>query len=332
MFVDEVKVALHAGNGGDGCVSFRRERFIPKGGPNGGNGGNGGDIILEGDENCSDLTAYRFQSNYRAENGEPGRGSNQNGHKGADLILKLPLGTIVSDSKTGSMKTEMTRHKEKMIFLNGGNGGWGNTHFKSSVNQAPRIFNTGQQGEDGQFTFILKVLADVGLIGFPNAGKSSLLNCLTQAHPKVAPYAFTTIQPVIGMLSNMDTYKQLSIADIPGLIEGAHLNKGLGHRFLKHIERCKLLLFVIDMAGSEERDPSEDYSQLLNELRLFNPQLLQKERLIVANKMDRPPSDFLLKIFLAEHSSVPVYPISCERLKGLKELQQGLWSQNKIVV
>jgi len=286
MFYDELSITLKAGKGGDGCVSFRREKFIPKGGPNGGNGGNGGSVYVICDENVSDLREYHFNPKWAARNGEPGRGQNQHGHGGEDLRLKFPVGTIFKNPETDEAITELTEHGQEVLLLKGGKGGKGNTMFKSSTNQTPREFTYGTMGEEGDFDVEVKTIADVGLVGFPNAGKSTLIGVLTNAHPKTAPYPFTTKQPSVGLLDDKENYRRLRIGDIPGLIEGASENRGLGHKFLRHIERCKLLLILIDIAAVDQRDPWKDYKQLLKEMELYSPALLEKKRIVVLNKTD----------------------------------------------
>ncbi len=319
MFIDEVEVTLIAGDGGHGCISFRREKYIPHGGPNGGDGGNGGHVILQADENVGDMTAYRYTHTYKGKSGEPGRGSDQHGKTGENRLLKVPLGTIVIDKSTGRPVKELLTHEEEFIICKGGSGGWGNTHFKSSVNQTPRRANPGTEGERGDFKLVLKIIAEIGLVGFPNAGKSSLTNEITRAHPTIADYPFTTLNPHIGIIEYPDDYRRLILADIPGLIKGASENRGLGHRFLRHIERCKLLCIIIDMAGMEGRDPAEDYTDLLAELDNYDAGLLQKPILVVANKMDEETAQENLKAFKEKHD-VAISPISCLSDEGIPEL------------
>ncbi len=319
MFVDEVEVELAAGQGGNGCVSFRREKYIPFGGPNGGDGGKGGDVVFEANENLGDLTAYRFKHNFKAKNGEAGKGSDRHGRSGQDLILKVPMGTIILDLNTGRAVKELLQHEERFAICKGGNGGWGNTHFKSSTNQAPKWANPGQEGERGHFRLVLKIIADVGLVGFPNAGKSSLTNLITKAHPAVADYPFTTLHPHIGVIEYPQEYRRLLLADIPGLINGASENRGLGHRFLRHIERCKLLCLMVDMAGVDGRKPNDDYQDLLSELENYDPGLLQKPRLVVANKMDEDAALENLRGFKNKHP-VAINPISCLSEEGVPQL------------
>ncbi|PDH29428.1 MAG: GTPase ObgE [Puniceicoccaceae bacterium MED-G30] len=323
MFYDEVKVTLQAGNGGDGCFSFRRAKYEPKGGPDGGNGGRGGDVYLIGDHNKADLTDYYFKPGWKAGNGEPGRGSNQHGAGGGDLELRLPVGTILYDRETDEMIAEVTEDGQRVCILEGGVGGKGNTTFKSSTNQAPREFTLGKPGDGGDFRLVIKTIADVGLIGFPNAGKSTLLNMITNAHPKTGAYPFTTMFPTVGVLEYPEKYERITLADIPGLIQGASENRGLGHRFLKHVERCKVLLVMIDMQGTDGREPLGDYRVLLSEIRLYKAKLAKKPILVAANKMDEPDAAEHLKTF-AKKCPHPVYPISCVSDEGFVGLKEAL--------
>jgi GTPase len=327
MFVDECTVKLAAGDGGRGCVSFRREKYEPWGGPNGGDGGRGGDVILLGDINTNNLVDYKFKPHWHAERGGHGEGADCSGKDGEHCIMRLPLGTIVIDTETGQPVAEIIEDGQQVVLCQGGNGGWGNRHFKTSTNRAPRRANAGQVGGKGTFRLILKSLADVGLVGFPNAGKSSLTTKLTKARPKTAAYPFTTLHPQIGVIEYSDPVKggkRLLLADVPGLVEGAHENRGLGHRFLRHIERCAVLVFLIDMAGADGRDPREDYKHLLNELKLYDPQLLKKPRLVVANKMDLPEAAGHLAKFQRRYASVDVLEISCLEGSGIERLKKEL--------
>ena len=324
MFIDEVKVHLRAGDGGSGCLSFRREKFIPKGGPDGGNGGKGGDVVLVCDTNQGDLEDYRWQPHRAAQNGQPGMGRMRTGFDGKDFLMLLPPGTQVLDLDTGRLVAELTEVGERITLLEGGRGGTGNAAFKSSVNQAPRMTTPGKPGQTGSFRLIIKTIADLGLVGFPNAGKSSLTRALTSARPKVAPYPFTTLHANVGVIEYPDRHGRIHLADIPGLIEGASENRGLGHRFLKHIERCALLVFLLDMSGAEGRRPEADYKVLDRELRLYSKVLAAKPRLVVANKMDLPASSDNLARFRAKVAA-PIVPISCLDGKGLPELREVLW-------
>jgi GTP-binding protein len=329
MFVDECVIKVFAGDGGRGCISFRREKYEPWGGPNGGDGGRGGDVVLVGDVNTNNLVDFRFKSHWKAGRGGHGLGKDCKGRDGAPAVLRLPLGTVISDDATGRVVAEVVADGENIVLCKGGNGGWGNTHFKTSTNRAPRRANPGQAGETGVYRLVLKSIADVGLVGFPNAGKSSLMNAITNARPRTAPYPFTTLQPQIGVMENPDSLRggrRLLIADIPGLIEGANENRGLGHRFLRHIERCGLLLILIDMAGTDGRDPRGDYRHLLNELKLYDPALLRKPRLVAANKMDLPEAKPRLAAF-KRRTKVPVIQISCLTRAGLEKLGRDLLRQ-----
>ncbi|MBI5383041.1 MAG: GTPase ObgE [Opitutae bacterium] len=323
MFVDECVIKVHAGDGGRGCVSFRREKFEPWGGPNGGDGGRGGDVVLLGDCNTNNLVDYKYRPHWKAERGEHGLGSDCTGREGTHAILKLPLGTVVINTETGQTVAEITEDGQRVVLCKGGNGGWGNTHFKTSVNRAPRKANPGHPGENGVFRLVLKSIADVGLVGYPNAGKSSLTTAITQARPKTAAYPFTTLHPQIGVIEYPESGQRMLLADVPGLIEGASENRGLGHRFLRHIERCAVLVFLIDMAGVDDRDPREDYRILLQELELYSPELLEKPRLVVANKMDLPAAAAHLTKFKRKYK-VPLLEISCLQGDGLEKLKKEL--------
>ena len=328
MFIDEAKVILKSGDGGHGCVSFRREKFIPKGGPDGGNGGKGGDVVLVCDRNEGDLQAYRWQPHRHARNGAPGMGRQCAGPDGTDLILPVPPGTQVLEEGSNRLVAELTEHGERVVLLAGGKGGLGNMNFKSSVNQAPRRTTPGYPGEEGSFRIVLKTIADIGLVGYPNAGKSTLTNLLTAARPKMAPYPFTTLHVNVGVIDYTDRFDRIVMADIPGLIEGAHENRGLGHQFLRHVERCSLLIFIIDMAGSENRQPWDDHRILERELRLYSPILAAKPRIIVANKMDLPEAAAKLKQF-QERVKDMVIPISCYSQAGIQEFRDKLWAAVK---
>lgn len=323
MFIDECVIKTWAGDGGRGCSSFRREKFEPFGGPNGGDGGKGGDVILRGDDDTNNLVDYKYKPHWKGERGEHGLGKDCNGREGKPAVLRLPLGTIVIDEATEQVVAEVLVDGQEIVLCRGGNGGWGNKHFKTSTNRAPRRSNPGHPGENGIYRLILKSIADVGLVGFPNAGKSSLTQRITQARPKTAAYPFTTLHPQIGVIDYPEIYERLLLADVPGLIEGASDNRGLGHRFLRHIERCSLLAFMIDMAGTDGRDPADDYATLVAELGAYAPALLEKPRLVVANKMDLPAASDLLAAF-RQRNEVDVIEISCESGVGIDELKETL--------
>jgi len=326
MFVDECVIKVQAGEGGRGCISFRREKFEPFGGPNGGDGGRGGDVVLEGDENTNNLIDYKYRAHWKGERGEHGQGKDCTGRECRSAILMVPLGTIVTNEETGQVVAEITEQGQRVVLCKGGNGGWGNTHFKTPTNRAPRRANPGHPGESGVFRLVLKCIADVGLVGFPNAGKSSLTNAITRARPKMAAYPFTTLHPQIGVIEYPETYQWMLLADVPGLIAGASENHGLGHRFLRHIERCTVLVFLLDMAGTDGRDPRDDYKVLRQELKLYDPRLLKKPCLVAANKMDLPEAKANLSKFKKRYK-VSVVEISCLEATGLEKLKQTLLKQ-----
>jgi GTP-binding protein len=329
MFIDETTIKARAGDGGKGCVSFRREKFEPWGGPNGGDGGKGGDVILRGDDDQNNLVDFKFKPHWNGERGEHGQGSDCTGREGRPAVLRVPLGTIAYNLATGEMVGEVLEDGQEVVLLKGGKGGAGNTKFKSSTNRAPRKSGPGLPGETGEFRLELKSIADIGLVGFPNAGKSSLTNLITKARPKTAPYPFTTLHPQIGVIEYPVEYERLVLADIPGLIAGASDGKGLGHRFLRHIERCRLLLIILDMAGTDTRDPRDDYKQLLKELELYDPALLDKPRLVAANKMDEDAAVANLKKFQKRYSKVELVPISCLSEEGIPKLRKELLKRVK---
>lgn len=324
MFVDDIEVKLTAGNGGDGCLSFRREKYIPKGGPNGGDGGKGGDVVLLCDRNVSDFTDLRYCPHATAESGQGGMGSQCHGRNGKDVIIRVPEGTAVYGVDSDRLVTELLRHGERVILLRGGAGGKGNVHFKSSTNQAPRQTIPGEEGEAGVFRFELKTIADLGLVGLPNAGKSSLLNCLSNAKRPVGNYAFTTLHPKVAMVDYGELDAPLSIADIPGLIAGAHRNRGLGFRFLRHIERCRGLIFLLDMGDGDDQFAIQSFETLRHELQCYDANLLSLPHLIVANKMDLASAPQNLAAFKRRFPSVDVVPISCEMGLGLAGLRKAM--------
>ncbi len=284
MFVDIAKIHLKAGNGGNGAVSFHREKYVAAGGPDGGDGGKGGDIIFKTDDNLSTLADFRYKRKYRAADGENGGTSRCTGKKGQPLIISVPRGTLVKDTETGRIIADISTC-EPVVIAKGGNGGWGNQHFANSTRQIPRFAKNGYPGEELDVTLELKLLADVGLIGFPNVGKSTLISVVSEAKPKIANYHFTTLTPVLGVV-NMGEGSSFVMADIPGLIEGAGEGVGLGHEFLRHVERCRLLLHVLDISGSEGRDAKDDFEKINHELKSFNPELCERPQIIVGNKCD----------------------------------------------
>jgi len=328
-FVDQAKIYVKAGNGGAGCISFRREKYVPKGGPDGGDGGDGGDVILVADPQVHTLYDFYHQVHFRAENGRPGMGKKMKGRDGEDLILKVPVGTIVKDAETGEILGDLVQPGQKLVVARGGKGGRGNARFATPTRQAPRIAEPGKPGEERWLILELKLIADVGLVGFPNAGKSTLLSRISAARPKIADYPFTTLQPNLGVVKLIegDTFV---VADIPGLIEGAHKGVGLGHDFLKHIERTRLLLYLLDL--SKEKEVVKDYEVLKKELELFNPELLKKEYFIALNKVDLfPDREFLkdiIKLF-SEEDRKRIYAISAVTGEGVVELLYAIWNKLK---
>jgi len=289
-FVDEATIAVQAGKGGNGCLSFRREKFIPKGGPDGGDGGDGGSIYLEADESINTLVDYRYQRHYRAQSGEPGRGGNCTGAKGEDMILKVPVGTTAIDADSEEILGDLTEHGARLLVAQGGFHGLGNTRFKSSVNRAPRQTSPGSEGESRTLKLELKVLADVGLLGLPNAGKSTFIRAVSAAKPKVADYPFTTLVPNLGVVK-VQKHRSFVVADIPGLISGAAEGAGLGIRFLKHLTRCRLLLHLVDVAPFDGSDPVENVRVIQRELENFSPTLGTREQWLLLNKIDLLPPD-----------------------------------------
>jgi len=324
LFRDQVKLYVQAGDGGDGSAFFRREKFVPYGGPSGGDGGDGGSIILRGHEQTDSLMELYDHPHQRAEPGEKG-GTNQcTGKCGQDLYITVPRGTVVRlEKKDGPVLGEILEDGQELLVAQGGKGGHGNIHFKTSAHQAPKEFTPGTEGETRVLWLELKVIADVGLVGYPNAGKSTLLTGITAAHPTIANYPFTTKNPIIGTLE-YPNYRRIRIADIPGLIEGAHEGIGLGHDFLRHIERTRLLLFVLDMGGTEGRDPLEDYASLCDELRLYNPALAKRPFHVVANKMDEPAAESNLARFRKETGLNPL-PLIAALEEGIEPLKQLLY-------
>ncbi len=288
-FRDRVKIYARAGNGGNGVVAFFRDKRNPQGGPDGGDGGHGGSIILRGDTNTDSLNTLHYKPHQKAEHGGNGSGSNCHGRNGKNTIVNVPLGTVLKDFETEEFIAEITEEGQELVIAKGGIGGLGNVRFKSSINQSPTQCKEGSLGEDLTYRVELKLMADVGLVGYPNAGKSTLLTALTDAHPKVASYPFTTINPILGTLI-YENYNRIRIADIPGLIDGAAEGVGLGHYFLRHIERSSFLIFVIDMSAQDERNPAEDYQNLRKELEAYNPELVDRPCIVVANKMDQASS------------------------------------------
>lgn len=332
MFVDRIKVFAQAGSGGRGCVSFRREKFVPKGGPDGGDGGRGGDVILRADRHTDNLSNLFYEPLIKAKSGGHGMGKKMHGRSAPNKIVKVPVGTIVypaTERENPKSKIEaapvvdLTHDGEEFMLCEGGGGGKGNVHFKSSRNRAPRQYTDGEEGESGHFLLELRTIADAGLVGYPNAGKSTLLRKISAARPKVAAYPFTTLHPIIGVV-DFSEYKRATLADIPGLIEGAHKGVGLGHEFLRHITRCKIFLFVVDVAGSEGRNPIEDIQQLRKELDLYDPLLSKRPWFIVANKTDLPGAEENVRALRKKFSKIDIVPISAAKGEGIEDLKKQL--------
>lgn len=325
MFTDKVVIELFAGNGGNGVVAWRREKFIPKGGPSGGNGGKGGSVIIEADVQIPSLDWYRNRRLLKATNGGCGGPNNKQGKQGQDLILKVPCGTLLKDAQTGELIMDFTEDKQRLIMCKGGKGGLGNDFFKTSTNQAPNFSTPGKPGEERKVELELKLIADIGLVGFPNAGKSTFISTVADLDVKTAAYPFTTLKPNLGFVELQDQTR-IFIADIPGIIEGAHNNRGLGFEFLRHIERTKMLLFVIDTSGIDGRNPADDFTILLNELEKYNPELLQKPYFVVLNKIDTDEAQENIPAFLEKHGNhaSQIRQISAAGKIGTKELVQDI--------
>ncbi|MBF2441302.1 GTPase ObgE [Listeria innocua] len=320
MFVDQVKIYVKAGNGGDGMVAFRREKFVPNGGPAGGDGGKGADVVFVVDEGLRTLVDFRFKRIFKAEHGEHGMSKSMHGRGAEDLVVKVPQGTIVKDIDTGEIIADLVAHGQRAVIAKAGRGGRGNKRFATPANPAPELSENGEPGQERNVQLELKVLADVGLVGFPSVGKSTLLSVVSAARPKIAAYHFTTIVPNLGMVDAGDG-RSFVMADLPGLIEGASQGVGLGHQFLRHIERTRVIVHVIDMSGSEGRVPYEDYIAINNELEQYNLRLMERPQIIVANKMDMPDAEENLKEFKTKIAEdIPVFPISAVTKTGLREL------------
>lgn len=323
MFIDIAKIKIVSGKGGDGKVGFHREKYVAAGGPDGGDGGRGGSVIFKVDDNLSTLLDFRYKKKYVAAPGEPGGGKRCKGKDGADLIIRVPRGTIIRDQKTGQVMKDMS-DSEPFVAAKGGNGGWGNTHFATPTRQAPRFAKPGLPGVERDIILELKLLADVGLVGFPNVGKSTLLSVTSNARPKIANYHFTTLYPNLGVIY-VDEGVSFVMADIPGIIEGAAEGAGLGHDFLRHIDRCRLLVHIVDVSGSEDRDPIEDFEKINAELRDYSPELAERPMIVAANKCDLIPegSDNLerLRAYVTERG-YPFYEISAATTQGTKQLMR----------
>ncbi len=321
MFTDYVKIYAKAGNGGNGAISFRREKYVAAGGPDGGDGGKGGDIYFEVDQNSNTLLEFRYKKKFKAENGSNGEGSNKYGKSGEDLTIKVPIGTIVKDAETNHVLADLSHEGQKELVLKGGRGGKGNSHFATATRQAPRFSQDGENGEEKELILELKLLADVGLIGFPNVGKSTFLSRTTSATPKIADYHFTTLEPNLGVVKT-EYGDSFVIADIPGIIEGASEGVGLGLQFLRHIERTRLLLHVIDVSGSEGRDPVDDFEKINSELKKYSKKLSERTQIIVANKSDiiQDEEKFEELSKLAQKQNIKIFKISAVTGEGISEL------------
>lgn len=324
MFIDEVTIRVKAGDGGNGCVAFRREKYVPRGGPSGGDGGRGGDVILVSSEHYNTLLHFRFNPEHQAERGRHGEGSNRAGRDGAPIELPVPVGTVVYDAVTGALIHDFTRPGERVVVARGGRGGRGNARFATSRHQAPRHAEPGQPGEERVLRLELKLLADVGLVGFPNAGKSTLISRISAARPRIADYPFTTLEPHLGVVAVDD--RTFVVADIPGLIEGAHQGHGLGTRFLRHVERTRLLAHLVDVSETSGRDPVRDFEVVLHELASFSPELVAKPMLVVATKLDilQDPRRLEALRQLAEQRGLPFYAISSVTGQGLETLKRAM--------
>jgi GTP-binding protein len=325
MFLDEAKISIHAGNGGNGCLAFRREKFVARGGPSGGDGGRGGHIFLESSLRHNTLIQFRYKKILRAERGRHGEGSNCHGRDGQDLVAQVPVGTVLYDAETGELLHDFTAANERILLCRGGRGGRGNAQFATSTNRAPRRVEPGMPGEERALRLELKLLADVGLIGLPNVGKSTLISRISSARPKIGDYPFTTLEPYLGVVEYED-YRSYVVADIPGLIEGAHLGHGLGIQFLRHVERTKVLLHLIDLSDSHGGEPRNDFETVNRELKEFNPDILAKPVLLVGSKLDAMDDPNRLRKLgrLAKSRGVECIAISSASGKGIEELKHKI--------
>ncbi len=324
MFIDEVRIRVKAGDGGNGCLAFRREKFVPRGGPSGGDGGRGGDVVFVASEHHNTLLHFRFNPEHEAQRGRHGEGSQRTGRDGASIDVPVPVGTVVYDDETGEQLHDFTRPGERFVIAHGGKGGRGNQHFATSTHQAPTEHEPGHPGEEKRLRLELKLLADVGLVGFPNAGKSTLISRISAARPKIADYPFTTLEPNLGVVSVGD--ETFVVADIPGLIEGAHLGHGLGVQFLKHIERTRLLVHLVDVSEATGRDPADDFRVVMEELEGFSPDVVRKPMFLVASKVDvaQDPGRIEELRVLAAAKQLPFYEISSVTGQGIESLKYNL--------
>lgn len=327
MFVDKTDIRVKAGNGGNGAIAFHREKYVASGGPDGGDGGNGGNVVLVVDDNMSTLMDFRYKKKYVASHGQDGQGSNKSGKSGEDLIIKIPRGTLIRDKESGGIIADMSEIKS-LIIAKGGRGGWGNQHFATPTRQAPRFAKNGRPGENREITLELKLLADVGLAGFPNVGKSTLLSVMSNARPKIANYHFTTLQPNLGVVRYNEDISFV-LADIPGLIEGAAEGAGLGHAFLRHVDRCRLLIHVVDVSGCEGRNPIEDFETINSELQRYNAELASRPQIVAANKCDAIMDEALVDEFekYIKDKGYQFFRISAATHQGVKELTDAVAEQ-----
>ena len=324
MFVDRAEITVKAGNGGNGCCSFRREAFVPKGGPNGGDGGDGGDVIFVASTGELTLSDFVFNRHFSAENGGDGRSKDMHGRRGQNLVIKVPLGTIIRNKETGDVLADIDEAGAEVVIAKGGHGGRGNARFATPSNRAPREHEPGEVTEPLELGLELKLIADVALVGYPNAGKSTLLSRISNAHPKVAAYPFTTLHPVIGVMEYPD-FRKVTVADIPGLIDGAHLNKGLGHYFLRHIERTKLLIYLVDLGGVDGRDPNDDVRILKNELEAYMEGLSSRAKIVLANKTDLVEDQEQIDDFILNaEDGLEVIPISAQNDASFDQVKQRI--------
>jgi GTP-binding protein len=329
MLIDYAKIIIKSGNGGNGCISFRREKYVPKGGPNGGDGGNGGNVIFKADNSLATLIDFRYKKIYKAKNGRHGMGGDKTGKNGQNIIIKVPCGSLIKDADTEEVLADLVSDGQTFVAAKGGKGGKGNARFATSTNQTPRIAEPGGKGVERDVIIELKLIADVGLVGLPNAGKSTLISKISAAKPKIADYPFTTLQPNLGIVKYSD-YNSFVVADIPGLIEGAHHGKGLGIRFLKHIERTKVLAFLIDSTLLEEKEnKTEDYNTLINELKGYDESLLKKPRIICFTKIDALTEELKKKLdkIIFKNAGIPVIKISAISGENLDKLKDLIWEK-----
>ncbi|HTZ97206.1 MAG TPA: GTPase ObgE [Terriglobales bacterium] len=328
MFIDEATIRVKAGDGGNGCMAFRREKFVPRGGPSGGDGGKGGDVLMESSERHNTLVHFRFNPEYKAERGRHGEGSNKTGREGVDVLLKVPVGTLVFDAETGQIVHDFSHADDRIIIAHGGRGGRGNARFATSTHQAPREHEDGRPGEERVFRLELKLLADVGLVGFPNVGKSTLISRISAARPKIADYPFTTLEPNLGVVvvGQANEERSFVVADIPGLIEGAHTGSGLGTQFLRHIERTRLLVHLVDVSDSSGRpDPVKDVEVIMGELQSFGAKLEQKPMIMAASKIDVANKNKLAKLKrYCKKQNLELFPISAVTGKGIDALKYAM--------